>query len=104
MNDDDIFKHEDYSDALVYKDGKVVAWKDCINDAVISESSLSRTRSIIQNSSFAILTAYRNMDKSGVKLSKRQNILKNKKLRVILNDMHMEVHQLVGHYLSRRSQ
>jgi len=97
MNND-IYQYEDFSDSLVYKDGKAVAWKDCSNHAIISESSLSRTLEIIRTSSFAILTAYRNTDKNGVKFTKKQNILRNRKLRVILNNMFMRVHQLVGHY------
>ena len=61
-------------------------------NCIISEDSLSRTLSIIQDKDFAILTAYR------ANFTKSENILRNRKLRAILNELHMGVHQLVGHW------
>ena len=67
-------------------------WESCSNTLLISEDSLQRTLTVIQNSSFAILTAYQNI------FTKKQNILRNRKLRAFLNQNRMGVHQLVGHY------
>lgn len=58
----------------------------------VNEDSLVRTLDVIKKSSFAIFTAYRK------KFTKKENILRNRKLRAILNAKHMGVHQLVGHY------
>lgn len=58
----------------------------------ICEDSLTRTLKAIENSSFAIFTAYRK------KFTRKENILRNRKLRAILNGYKLGVHQLVGHY------
>lgn len=71
---------------------------DCENNNIISEDSLSRTLSQIQNKVFAILTAYRQRDKDGKAISKEQNIFRNRKLRAILNKHKLGPHQLVGHW------
>ena len=85
----DFYAFEDYSQEIDYKNHK---WKDCTNTVMICEDSLRRTLEIIQNRSFAILTAYR------AKFNKEENILRNRKLRAFLNQNRMGVHQLVGHY------
>lgn len=58
----------------------------------LCEDSLTRTLKAIENSSFAIFTAYRK------KFTRKENILRNRKLRAILNGYRLGVHQLVGHY------
>lgn len=80
-------------------DNKIVELLDdelnCNDDSnltTLSEDSLQRTLKIIEKSSFAILTAYQD------KFSKKENILRNRKLRAFLNKNKMGVHQLVGHY------
>lgn len=94
----DILKpFEDYSNNILPVNcskisGKCFKYSEGINNCIISEDSLSRTLSIIQDKDFAILTAYR------ANFTKSENILRNRKLRAILNELHMGVHQLVGHW------
>ena len=88
---------EDYSEKIEMVKSKTIPGKcfkytDCTNNCIISEDSLSRTLSIIEDKDFAILTAYR------AKFDKKENIIRNRMLRSKLNDMHMGVHQLVGHW------
>lgn len=75
----------------VYEDG-------CNNRNYISESSFSRILSQMENKEFAILTAYRALDKNKNKLSKNDNIKRNRILRGALNSLKLGVHQLVGHW------
>ena len=82
---------EDYSDKLI-KSEKEIKYADGNNNCIISEDSLSRTLSVMQDKNFAILTAYRS------NFSKAENIVRNRKLRAKLNDHKMGVHQLVGHW------
>ena len=72
--------------------GKCFQYDNCSNNCIISEDSLNRTLDIIKEQDFAILTAYRS------NFNKRENILRNRKLRAILNNLHIGVHQLVGHW------
>ena len=88
----DVSTFEDFSNKLSESKDNYLTWKECTNTLLISEDSLQRTLTVIQNSSFAILTAYQN------RFSKRDNILRNRKLRAFLNQNRMGVHQLVGHY------
>lgn len=74
-------------------DGKVFKFENCKNNNLISEDSLTRTLSAINNKTFAIISAYRQ------EFTKEENIIRNRKLRGILNSKHMGVHQLVGHWL-----
>lgn len=71
---------------------------NCINGNYISESSLSRILSMMTNKEFAMLTAYRILDKHGNKLSIDNNIKRNRILRGYLNSKKLGVHQLVGHW------
>ena len=73
--------------------GKVFRFENCKNNNLISEDSLNRTLSVINNKTFAIVSAYRQDFK------KEENIIRNRKLRSILNSKQMGVHQLVGHWL-----
>ena len=73
--------------------GKVFRFENCKNNNLISEDSLNRTLSVINNKTFAIISAYRQDFK------KEENIIRNRKLRSILNSKQMGVHQLVGHWL-----
>ena len=82
---------EDYSDKLVKTENQI-KYADGYNNCIISEDSLSRTLSVMQDKDFAILTAYRS------NFSKVENIVRNRKLRTILNNHKMGVHQLVGHW------
>ena len=74
-------------------DGKVFRFENCKNNNLISEDSLNRTLSVINNKTFAIISAYRQ------EFTKEENIIRNRKLRGILNSKQMGVHQLVGHWL-----
>lgn len=62
------------------------------------DSSFTRLWDVLHNKTFAILTAYRGFDKEGNKLSKKDNIQRNRDLRSKLNEEHMGVYQLVGHW------
>lgn len=73
--------------------GKVFRFENCKNNNLISEDSLTRTLSVINNKTFAIISAYRQ------EFTKEENIIRNRKLRGILNSKQMGVHQLVGHWL-----
>ena len=73
--------------------GKVFRFENCKNNNHISEDSLTRTLSVINNKTFAIISAYRQDFK------KEENIIRNRKLRGILNSKQMGVHILVGHWL-----
>lgn len=73
--------------------GKVFRFENCKNNNLISEDSLTRTLSVINNKTFAIISAYRQ------EFTKEKNIIRNRKLRDILNSKQMGVHQLVGHWL-----
>ena len=73
--------------------GKVFRFEKCKNNNLISEDSLTRTLSVINNKTFAIISAYRQ------EFTKEENIIRNRKLRGILNSKLMGVHQLVGHWL-----
>lgn len=89
---------EDYSDTLRkrYSNGYkcyIYEYVDCQNNCVILEGSFNRLIQRMKSKDFAILSAYRQG------FSKRENIIRNRKLRKILNDNKMGVHQLVGHWL-----
>ncbi|MCM1220592.1 MAG: hypothetical protein NC548_39505 [Lachnospiraceae bacterium] len=89
---------EDYSNVLKqsYSTGykcMVYEYENCMNNNIIVEGSFNRLLDRMKTKDFAILSAYRN------DFSKKDNILRNRKLRGILNDNKMGVHQLVGHWL-----
>jgi len=67
---------------------------------VISEAGLSRLLSKYDKGkgTFAIITAYRN-EENGTRLTKRDKINLNRKLRTELNSLNMGVYQLVGHWV-----
>lgn len=97
LQSDIIKPFEDYSMEIKPINSKVINGKcfkyvNCNNNCIISEDSLSRTLSFIKDKDFAILTAYRS------NFSKNENIIRNRKLRAKLNELHMGVHQLVGHW------
>lgn len=93
----DIKPFEDYSNSIERIKSEVIPGKcfkytNCNNNCIISEDSLSRTLSVMQDKDFAVLTAYR------AKFNKAENIARNRILRDKLNNMKMGVHQLVGHW------
>lgn len=83
---------EDYGTKLTAKKNGFREWADAENTALISEDSLQRTLSQMQDKSFAILTAYR------AKFSKKENIVRNRRLRAALDKHRMGVHSLIGHW------
>ena len=64
----------------------------------IEDASFSRLKDFLKSRDFAIITAYRDTDNEGNKLSKKDNIVRNRKLRGVLNEHHMGVYQLIGHW------
>ena len=73
----------------------------CPNRAVISEASLSRALSTINNKnlSFAIISAYRKeFSRINGVYTHKLNILRNRKLRSFLNQNRLGVQNLVGHW------
>lgn len=89
---------EDYSDTLRKRYSNsykcyIYEYVDCLNNCIILEGSFNRLLQRMKNKDFAILSAYRK------DFTKRENIIRNRKLRKILNDNKMGVHQLVGHWL-----
>jgi hypothetical protein len=62
------------------------------NNNIICESSLSRLLEMHKRGEWAIITAYRTI------FTKEENIKRNRKLRGILNDNKLGVHQLVGRW------
>lgn len=88
-----IYPFEDYSNELVYNSEKnYYEFLNCSNTSIISEGSFNRLLDRMKNNDFAIITAYR------ANFSKKENILRNRKLRGILNNYKIGVHQLVGHW------
>lgn len=83
-----MFGFEDYSLKMKPVTGKtgLFEFDGCINNDLISEDSLVRTLEFAKAKDFAILTAYR------AEFSKRQNIVRNRKLRTILNSRRLGVH------------
>lgn len=59
---------------------------NCENNSLISEDLFVRTFNIIKSKTFAIFTAYRQ------EFSKKENIMRNRKLRAFLNQYGMGVH------------
>lgn len=102
MNSDNIkfVSVEDYSNKIIENksNSKVRSWyySECKNNNLIKEDSLSRLLSVVENKDFIIISVYRQFDKNGNQVSKKTNILRNRKLRSILNNHKMGVHQLVG--------
>ena len=86
-----IYPFEDYSNTLQYDNG-IYKYLNCNNRAVIYEGTFNRLLSQMHNNDFVIITAYR------ANFTKKENILRNRKLRGILNSHKMGVHQLVGHW------
>lgn len=64
----------------------------CTNNNLIVEGSFNRLYQQMSDKDFAIITAYR------ANFTKNQNIQRNRRLRGILNQCGMGVHQLVGHW------
>lgn len=100
VNDDSfhIESFEDYSTTLKKSYSSsygciIYEYENCKNNCVILEGSFNRLLNKLHDDDFAILSAYIN------KFTKKENILRNRKLRKILNDNKMGVHQLVGHWL-----
>lgn len=84
---------EDYSSFVSKVKNKLWEFrKPCKNNDLISEDSLSRTLQTVFSKDFAILSAYRK------EFSKKENIIRNRKLRGILNSLGLGVHQLIGHW------
>lgn len=90
--ENNILPFEDYSHSMKTVGNKMFKYVECENNCIISEDSLSRTLNFIQDKDFAILSAYR------ANFSKVENIVRNRKLRSVLNELKMGVHQLVGHW------
>ena len=70
----------------------VKVYADSANNNIILEGSFNRLLQQMDSTDFAIISAYRK------EKTKKENILRNRKLRGILNDKKMGVHQLVGHW------
>ena len=72
---------------------------DSENLNIVSEAGLSRLISKYKDGkgTFAIISAYRN-EENGKKLTKKDKIKRNRKLRTELNALKMGVYQLVGHW------
>lgn len=88
-----ILPFEDYSTQLIYNtDKKYYEYLNCSNQSIISEGSFNRLLDRMKNNDFAIITAYRST------FTKQENIMRNRKLRGILDKNQMGVHQLVGHW------
>ena len=88
---------EDYSNSLFCKysksyKAKVYEYTNCSNHNLIVEGSFNRLLSQMKEKDFAILTAYRST------LTKKENIMRNRIFRGILNADEMGVHQLVGYW------
>lgn len=93
FSEETIYPFEDYSTNLVYNNEMhCYEYADCSNKSIICEGSFNRLLDRMQNKDFAIITAYR------ANFSKKENILRNRKLRGILNNHKLGVHQLVGHW------
>ena len=63
----------------------------------ILDESLNRILSMAKTHDFAIITAYR-FEENGIKLSVRQNIIRNRNLRSTLDQNKLGAHPLVGHW------
>ena len=95
----DVLCFEDYSDSIVLKehsDGNFYEYKDCDNHCAIIIGSFSRLVDRLATKDFVIMSAYRK------EFTKKENIIRNRHLRGILNDHKMGVHQLVGHWLEAK--
>lgn len=93
--DNTIYPFEDFSNNIELIEGingKYYMYKDCSNSCIINEGSFNRLMDRLKNSDFIIMSAYRTT------FSKKENIIRNRKLRGILNNHKMGVHQLVGHW------
>lgn len=64
----------------------------------IQDTSLARLINLLNNKTCAIITAYRETDPNGNKLSKQENIQRNQYLRVHLTENRIAVYSLVGHW------
>ena len=64
----------------------------------VNDSSLRRLMSLLKEHTCAIITAYRDSDAEGNKLSKQENIQRNRDLRARFNANKMGVYSLVGHW------
>lgn len=64
----------------------------------IVDSTFNRLMDRLQNTTCAIITAYRSNDAEGNKMTKEQNIKRNRDLRHKFNVRKMGVYQLVGHW------
>lgn len=64
----------------------------------VSDSTLSRLFNLLNNQVCAIITAYRDTDSNGKKLTIQENIKRNRDLRARFNSNKMGVYQLVGHW------
>ena len=93
----DVLPFEDSSQSLkeVFSESygcRVKKFDHCKNNNLIMEGTFNRLLSQMQNKDFAIISAYRH------EFSKEENILRNRKLRGILDMKRMGVHPLVGHW------
>jgi len=93
---ENISPFEDYSNEIVKCESKKLGtyyeYENCTNNNLISESSLGNLINILKNHDWGIITAYRRG------FTKKENILRNRKLRGILNSNKTGVYQLVGHW------
>ena len=68
------------------------------NNNTISESGMSRVVNALAGKEFAVISAYRR-EIDGVPITKRQNILRNRKLRGQLDARKLGGYSLVGHWI-----
>lgn len=87
------FPFEDYSSSIRKLQDGLYEYTGCANGNLLNEATLTRLVNILENKTYAILSAYRK------KFSKKENIKRNRILRGILNANKMGPYQLVGHWL-----
>lgn len=64
----------------------------------VTDSSLGRLMNLLNDKTYAIITAYRDSDTEGNELSKQENLQRNRELRARFNANKMGVYSLVGHW------
>ena len=64
----------------------------------ITDGSLGRLMNLLNDKTYAIITAYRDSDAYGNKLTKQENSQRNRELRAYFNANKMGIYSLVGHW------
>jgi hypothetical protein len=87
-----LYQLDYYGETIRVFKGLKLYEQGCPNLSVISESSLSHILDLMQKQTFAIISAHLAM------FDRKENILRNRKLRAIFNNAKMGVHSLIGHW------